>query len=169
MWQRNTRKWSSDNFGNVTKEHEKIVVRQFSNAERLQKIFYWIFLRISAMVKRPWRNRKNCLKGNFWSARVAGVNSKISWRQSSCAHMSHLEDFLTDILSSLPFPAGPQTSPRTLWKTMISTKPLFSYHIRSHRDFFWYFAYFAQAYLKVTGKVMIGYEILHQHRERTWP
>jgi len=32
-----------DNFGNVTKEHEKIVIRQFSNAERLQKIFYRIF------------------------------------------------------------------------------------------------------------------------------
>jgi len=29
-----------DNVGNVTKEHEKIVIRQFSNAERLQKIFY---------------------------------------------------------------------------------------------------------------------------------
>ena len=29
-----------DNFGNVTKEHEKIVIRQFSNAERSQKIFY---------------------------------------------------------------------------------------------------------------------------------
>jgi len=29
-----------DNFGNVIKEHKKIVIRQFSNAERLQKIFY---------------------------------------------------------------------------------------------------------------------------------
>jgi hypothetical protein len=29
-----------DNFGNVTKEHEKIVIRQVSNAERLQNIFY---------------------------------------------------------------------------------------------------------------------------------
>jgi len=33
----------TDNFGNVTKEHEKMVVRQFSNTERLQKIFYRIF------------------------------------------------------------------------------------------------------------------------------